>query len=328
MHEPAPADIPLIDLDRWRYGNSTERAAVVAEVDAYLQGLGFLMVKSHGIDSAVRDAARQAAHTFFALDSQEKQRYRCPPDAYRGWIGPGLESNASSYGVQAEDVLIDLKEAYSVGPVFAGVEQYAQLAPRWYAPNIWPDAAVPGFSDALAAWLLAADRCTLVLLEILCSALGLGEAWISAHCQHPMATVTANLYPAVEQAGGWRVGAHTDFGTVTLLDRDTDNGLQVEVAPGTWIEAPRVEDALTVNLGEMMVLLSAGRWRANPHRVLARAGAAANLSLVYFHDPDFDLELPAQHADGRAVTAADFLGEKMDQIIQAPDCAHADAGAS
>ncbi|MEM0953106.1 MAG: 2-oxoglutarate and iron-dependent oxygenase domain-containing protein [Pseudomonadota bacterium] len=322
MQADTTLEIPLVDLNRWQLGSDAERAAVVKDVDAYLQKLGFLMVSNHGIEPAVRDAARHAAHRFFALNASIKQAYACPPDAYRGWIGPGLESNASSYSESSEgdaDVLIDLKEAYSVGPAFAAVEDYRKRAPRWYAPNIWPDEVVPGFSQALTAWLHAADRCTLILLDILCSALGLEDGWVSAHCRHPMATVTANLYPEVRQAGGWRVGAHTDFGTITLLDRDTDNGLQVEVAPGQWIEAPRLENALTVNLGEMMVLLSGGRWRANPHRVAARAGAAANLSLIYFHDPDYDLELPAQHDDGRPVTAADFLGAKMDQIIQSPD---------
>ncbi len=134
-----------------------------------------------------------------------------------------------------------------------------------------------------------------------------------------MATITANHYPGVDAAGGWRVGAHTDFGTVTILDRDTDNGLQVERVAGHWIDAPRLDDALTVNLGEMMVLLSQQRWRANPHRVVAKPGAAANLSLVYFHDPNYDMPLPARHADGSVVTAADFLGQKMDQITQTGD---------
>ena len=319
MTESVPDQIPLIDLDRWRQGNPAQRQQVVEEVDFHLQRLGFLMVRNHGIDAAVRDAARQAALAFFALDTAQKQIYGGPEDAYRGWIAPGLESNASSYADNSGEVIVDLKEAFSVGPVFQGVDACAKKSARWYAPNIWPESHVAGFEKALTDWWFAADRLTQELLQLLSRALGLGRHWVNESCMRPMATVTTNLYPAVVEGGGWRVGAHTDFGTITVLDRDTDNGLQVEVEPGHWIEAPRIEDALTINLGEMMVLLSGQRWKANPHRVAARVGAAVNLSLIYFHDPNHDLELPAQHEDGRVMTAADFLGVKMDQIMQSSE---------
>lgn len=314
--EPSQS-VPLINLDRWRYGGAKERESVVMEVDQHLQRLGFLMVENHGIYPQVRDAARQAAKSFFALSEEQKQAYSCPPEAYRGWIAPGLESNASSYGADdGEPQMLDWKEAFSVGPEFDGIIDYRARAPRWYAPNSWPDKEVPGFQKAMTEWWSAADTLTIELLELMCSIIGFDQAWIRENCSHPMATVTANLYPAVVEESGWRVGAHTDFGTITVLDRDTDNGLQVEIEPGKWIDAPRLENALTINLGEMMVLLTDGRWRANPHRVAAKPDAAENLSLIYFHDPDFDLILPQQQDDGTQMTAADFLKVKMDQIIQ------------
>jgi isopenicillin N synthase-like dioxygenase len=321
MLQDSVQSVPLIDLDRWRHGDASERTSVINEVDQHLQQVGFLMVINHGIPPEVRDAARQAAKSFFALSSGQKQAYSCPPNAYRGWIAPGLESNASSYDVnenadKEKALVLDLKEAFSVGPDFEGIDDYRDKAPRWYADNIWPTKEVTGFQEALTAWWNAADTLTIELLDIMCRAIGFDQAWIDKHCLHPMATVTANLYPAVIEEGGWRVGAHTDFGTITVLDRDTDNGLQVEVEPGRWIDAPQLDNAVTINLGEMMVLLTAGRWRANPHRVAAKLNAADNLSLVYFHDPDYDLVLPQKREDGTNITAADFLKIKMDQIIQ------------
>ena len=73
---------------------------------------------------------------------------------------------------------------------------------------------------------------------------------------------------------------------------------------------------LIINLGEMMVLLSKGRWRANPHRVPARLGAEQNLSLIYFHSPNFDCEIPASDGCRNFIPAGDLLAAKMDQIIQ------------
>ncbi len=305
--------IPLIDLAEWARGTPADRQTLADAVDGHLSTLGFLMVANHGITVDTTAAARRVCRAFFELSPARKALYACPPDVYRGWVGPGLESNGASYGMEAT---IDLKEAYSIGPVFEGAEALRPVAPRWYAPNIWPDADVPGYRDAMLAWMHAADRVAGAILNILTCALQLAPDWTETHCNRAMATVTVNQYPPVSRSGGWRVGPHTDFGTVTVLDRDIDNGLQVEVQPGDWVEAPVVPNALTVNLGEMMVRFSGGRWRANPHRVAAVPGAPASLSLVYFHSPNFDTRLPGETPTGEGLSAGAFLGRKMDQIVQ------------
>jgi len=308
--------LPVVDLALWREGDAKQKASLAALVDEQLQHLGFFRVRNHGLDPAIRTAARQAVQAFFALPEKIKGKYVCPPQAYRGWVPPGAESNASSYSENQSDApIVDLKEAYSVGPVFAGAERYFGAAPRWYAPNIWPAEELPQFQRALTAWSMAADRLTLEVLSVLDATLDLGPQWRALNCDHAMATVTANFYPDVDAEGGWRVGAHTDFGTITVLDRDEDNGLQIEMENGRWLDAPEVDDTLVINLGEMMVLLSRGRWRANPHRVVARPGARQNISLIYFHSPNFDCLVPAPDA-GATVTAGEFLAAKMDQIIQ------------
>ncbi|MEM1111871.1 MAG: 2-oxoglutarate and iron-dependent oxygenase domain-containing protein [Pseudomonadota bacterium] len=308
--------IPLVDLARWTEGDEANRSALTAEVDAHLAGLGFLMVTNHGISPEISAAARDQAQAFFELSSTSKAAYTCPSDAYRGWVGPGLESNSASYGVDPADAPVDLKEAYSIGPAFAGAEKLRATEPRWFAPNIWPNADLPEFQPAMLAWMRAADRLTCTVLNILTRALGLRPDWVSENCGRAMATVTINRYPRVDPGeGGWRVGAHTDFGTVTILDRNFDNGLQVEQRAGKWVEAPVVPGALTVNLGEMMVLISGGRWRANPHRVVAEPGMPECLSLVYFHSPNHDVTLP----DAAGTSAGSFLGNKMDQIVRSPE---------
>ncbi len=311
--------IPLIDLAQWTKGSRSQQLALAADVDRHLQSLGFLMVTNHGLPAATAGSARSLSRTFFDLPPDRKARYACPADAYRGWVAPGLESNNASYGVSLADAPVDLKEAYSIGPEFDGVDHFRVVEPRWYARNIWPDMEVPDYREAMLAWMQAADAVTRTILEVLSHILRLGTSWVEESCTHAIATVTVNQYPPVTEESGWRVGAHTDFGTITLLDRNDDNGLQVESEPGKWIDAPVIPGALTVNLGEMMVLLSRGRWRANPHRVVARPGAPASLSLIYFHSPNFDLSLPNEISGQATDTVGKFLGRKMDQIVRPDD---------
>lgn len=312
--------VPVIDLTKWRDGSEETRSVLINEVDKHLQAIGFLVVKNHGIPEEIRSKARQVAKEFFELDEQTKQQYAPPTSAYRGWIAQGLESNASSYGVSENgEAIVDIKEAFSVGPVFEGFENYQQAAPRWYADNIWPDKHIPGFKNAMVAWWHAADSLTRELLDILARALELDENWVAENCNYPMATITANIYPEMNHESGWRVGAHTDFGTITVLDRDKDNGLQIEMSPGEWQEAPHIENALIINLGSLMVNLSRQRWKANPHRVIARPHASKSLSLIFFHDPNFDTLVPVTNGETDSISAELFLQNKMDQIIRSDD---------
>lgn len=60
--------------------------------------------------------------------------------------------------------------------------------------------------------------------------------------------------------GQMRGGAHTDFGSLTIVPRDqAPGGLQVLV-DGTWINAPHVDDSFVVNLGDLMAEWTNDRW--------------------------------------------------------------------
>ena len=130
-------DIPLVDLSRWFGASADERAGVAAEVDAALSRLGFLVVINHGIDPEVLSACRQSALEFFHGPEDYKTAITYDGGAYRGWIGPGQESNAATYGV---DTPPDLKETFGFGPVDLEDDSLRERNPSWYAPNRWPAA--------------------------------------------------------------------------------------------------------------------------------------------------------------------------------------------
>ncbi len=83
-----------------------------------------------------------------------------------------------------------------------------------------------------------------------------------------------NHYPPVSvvgepEPGQFRIGPHTDFGTVTILDREPGaGGLQVYSEAAGWEDAPYEPDALTVNIGDLLEYWSGRRWPSGRHRVL------------------------------------------------------------
>ena len=90
------------------------------------------------------------------------------------------------------------------------------------------------------------------------------------------------------------LGAHTDFGSVTILFNRL-GGLQV-LPPNTdeWCYVKPLKGHAVVNLGDAMVKFTAGILRSNMHRVSNPPGEQADstrMSLVYFARPEDDIIL-------------------------------------
>ncbi|CZR45426.1 uncharacterized protein FPRO_15399 [Fusarium proliferatum ET1] len=85
-------------------------------------------------------------------------------------------------------------------------------------------------------------------------------------------------------------GAHTDYGTFTIIFQDGTSGLEIEDAeqPGLWVPVPG--DATVVLAGWCAVILSGGNIRATRHRV-RRTPGIRRLSAVLFVAPDVEATL-------------------------------------
>lgn len=311
--------IPAIDLEPWYRGDHDDRRAVAAAVDEQLRRLGFLLVVNHGLDRAILDECRRVARAFFHGPVAAKARYGADDGRYRGWIGPGRESNAATYGV---DTPPDLKETFAIGAVDLADPMLAVTAPEWFAENIWP-VDQPDFQPAVERWWRAGRVLADELLRIFAMALGLPTGYLVDRCRATTATGTINWYgprSANEpEAGQFRIGPHTDFGTVTILDREPGlGGLQVLDEAGNWIDAPFVDGALLVNTGDMLRRWTNDRWCSNEHRVLpppAEDPAEELISLVFFHEPDHDTVVEALPTCVSAANPARHLPIRADAYL-------------
>lgn len=83
-------------------------------------------------------------------------------------------------------------------------------------------------------------------------------------------------------------GAHTDYGTFSIIFQDGTAGLELEDADGGWRSVPG--DVTVILTGWCALLLSGGRIRAARHRV-RRVPGVRRLSAVLFMAPDVDVKL-------------------------------------
>jgi isopenicillin N synthase-like dioxygenase len=310
--------IPTIDLASWREGDPT----IGPTVDTALQRAGFLLAAGHGVDDVLRADVRAAARRFFALPAEVKQKYSVRIGG-RGWLAPGVEANGNVEGVQTPP---DLKESFAVGPDTPTGDPEVDAV--WFPPNVWP-AEVPELRDAVTRYVAAMTTVSLELLELCADALGLQRDALTALAKNPTWTFNINRYPPLTEVGEpapgqFRIGAHTDFGTVTVLDREPGaGGLQVDVDGAGWTDAPYDPAAFTINIGDLLAHWTGLRWRSGRHRVLPPQPDAPDeelVSLVFFFELDHDaLVTPlapplGRRADLEPVVSAPFLRERLDAI--------------
>ncbi|MCC5480163.1 isopenicillin N synthase family oxygenase [Streptomyces sp. JA03] len=315
------APVPTIDLRPWLAGGEEARAALARTVDQALQTAGFLLVTGHGVEPELRAAIRRAAREFFLLPDEVKRRYEAKVGG-RGWLGPGAEANGYAEGTETPP---DLKESLT----FATDEPFEDpvVNAEWYAPNVWP-AEVPGLRGLCRTYLSRMAALEKELLSLLGYALGLRPDFFSRHMDRPTYGFNINWYPGTDVVGAplpgqFRIGPHTDFGTVTVLDRQAGKGgLQVYTDAGGWEDAPYDPAALTINIGDLLSRWTGDRWRSGRHRVLpppVEAPAEELMSLVYFGEctPGTLVEsvpAPVGRVTYPPVDSHVYLREKLDSI--------------
>nr|XP_016456722.1 PREDICTED: probable 2-oxoglutarate-dependent dioxygenase At3g49630 isoform X2 [Nicotiana tabacum] len=81
-------------------------------------------------------------------------------------------------------------------------------------------------------------------------------------------------------------GAHTDYGFLSLLNQD-DDVVALENKSGDLIAATPVKGTFICNIGDMLKILSNGKYEFTVHRVINNT-SKYRACVAYFYEPNFD----------------------------------------
>ena len=284
---------PVFDLAAFQHSDDVGKRQMGREVDLICRASGFLAVQNHGIPDEVISGVWQAAHDFFDLAPEAKETVRAPYPGYPyGYLGPGAEALAKSKGV---DTPPDLKESFNGGPLAIPPGLTDQEALSFcYAETIWPDAPKT-FRPAWEAYYRAVTDLAARIMKVFAVALELPEDYFQSTIGQPISALRALNYPelsAPPPEGQLRAGAHTDYGSLTiLLPQPGSKGLEIMTPEGSWREVPPVDGAFVINIGDLMARWTNDRWVSTLHRVVnvspEEGGLARRQSLAFFHQPDW-----------------------------------------
>jgi isopenicillin N synthase-like dioxygenase len=284
-------DIPVVDLEDLRSGESARKARAGAAITEAFGHFGLVYVKNHGVDAQNVDALFDGFLRLTALDEATKKPYGRPDIWFqRGWTPPNTEKAVVAGGQP------DFKECWFAAPLPSDPE-VAAMYPQIYAENIWPGAH-PGFdaADFRTRYMKMGLELQAAAEGLLrAAAIGLGlpdETFVATAQGGPHVTRLLHYLPlrADQVNTGILWGEeHTDFNLITILpggrfydaDRkscprpDDSSGLYLRTRPsetepkGDLVRGVAPAGCITAQVGQQLEILTGGAMLATPHVVTA-----------------------------------------------------------
>lgn len=318
--------VPTIDLAPYFEGTAEGKRKVAKEVDRACKDIGFLVITNHGIPRQLIERVYNLSREFFNQPMAEKRKVDRPsPDMVRGYSAVAEES--LSYSME-EAAPGDLKESFSIGPIDVPEDAYHRGpdAGPHFAPNVWPE-TIDGFREAYSEYFGAMSDLARSLMRIFALALDLDEHFFDDKIDKEISMLRTLSYPNMGtriEEGQMRAGAHTDYGSLTIVKPDdSPGGLQVRNQNGDWVDVPYVDGSFVVNIGDLMMRWTNDQWVSTLHRVvnppLDAEATRPRQSIVFFHQPNYDAMIECLPsclgADGQAkyppVSSGDHLKSKF-----------------
>ncbi len=259
------------------------------------------------------EAAWRSARAFFDLPVETKLGVAAggSPYGYEPIAAEALGRTA----VGQRDTEPDPKQTFNLGPPNRGPGSGFGAFER-----VWPTEPY----ELRITWLAYYDemeRLATLLLQLFARSMGLGPDRFSSAFDRHLSALRALDYPTSAPSDrSIRAGAHTDYGTLTILRPDPDvGGLEVGDGSGGWLEVPTIDGSFVVNVGDLMHRWTNGRWLSSLHRVVADPGGRRRNSMAFFHNPNWDAAVapilldPAEQPLFEPVVAGPWLQAKFEQ---------------
>ncbi|KAG6431338.1 hypothetical protein SASPL_109417 [Salvia splendens] len=251
-------DLPIINL--------LNKSEAMKEMVRACEEYGFFKVINHGVPQEIISQVEEEAAGFFAMPGPEKMRagptYGCKNIGLKGDVGEVeyliLQPNSSPFLIQSDES--------------------------------------NKFSSAINAYVEAVRKLACELLDLLMEGL-LGStpnpttsSMLSRLIKDSESDsiLRVNHYPPVDvstDSPKIGFGEHTDPQIITLLRSNGVKGLQISIEDGVWIPVnPRPESSFCVNVGDLLQVMTNGRFVSVKHRVAVQP-YESRMSIAYFAAP-------------------------------------------
>ena len=290
--------IPIIDISPYLAGDPEGKQSVAKQIDEACREVGFFMVVGHAVPQSLIDSIMDISWKFFEQDKTIKRKWASEFGNFRRGYMP-VGGNTLSYTLDSQEAPPDLLEAYTIGKFDLPDDAYHNSVRKsYFEKNIWPELP-ENFEEVLKRYYQAMEWVANKLMGAFALALDLEEDFFTDKIDKHITAMRLNHYPEPETdplPGQLRAGAHTDYGSLTiLLPTAAPGGLEVRLKDETWHPVNPIaglSSAFVVNLGDLMERWTNDCWVSTLHRVVPpardRTLGSRRLSIAFFHQPNYD----------------------------------------
>ncbi|KAI5399653.1 1-aminocyclopropane-1-carboxylate oxidase homolog 12 [Lathyrus oleraceus] len=238
--------VPSVDLADIHL-DPTRRKTVVEKIREASETWGFFQVVNHGIEIPVLDEMKNGVTRFFEQDSEVKRELYSRDDAVKPLV---YNSNFDLYSSPAAN----WRDTF-----------YCFMAPHSPKPEDLPSVC----RDIMLEYSKEVMKLGNVLFELLSEALGLNPNYLNdMRCNEGLVAVCHYYPPCPQPELTLGTTKHTDNDFITVLLQDHIGGLQV-LHENNWVDVSPIPDALVINIGDLLQLITNDIFKSVEHRVVA-----------------------------------------------------------
>ncbi|XP_020582842.1 S-norcoclaurine synthase 1-like [Phalaenopsis equestris] len=253
--------IPVIDFGKLFDPDSSVEEA--AKLHSACEDWGFFQLVNHGIPEDVINKVKQVVEDFFKLPLEEKEKVAQLPGQTEGY-GQAF--------IHSKEQKLDWGDRLA----------YATFPPNLKQLRLWPTNP-PSFRETFDAYAIEIKRLSDELLKMISKNLGLGLKELYDMFKGGIQIVKCNYYPPCpnpDKVLGF--SPHSDAtGLTVLLQMNELQGLQIN-RKGKWLPVKALPGAFVINVGDIIEILSNGKYKSIEHRVVVN-NKKARLSIAGFH---------------------------------------------
>ncbi|XP_009141107.1 probable 2-oxoacid dependent dioxygenase [Brassica rapa] len=261
---PSTLTIPTIDMGGGVFESTVARKEVTEKVKDAMEKFGFFQAINHGIPLEVMEKIKEGIRAFHAQDPEARKRF------YSREKTKAIKYNSNS-------------------------DLYDSPAASWrdtLSCFMFPDVPkTDDLPDICREIMLDYSKRVMMfgelIFELISESLGLKPNHLKKmDCAKGLLMLCHCYPPCPEPDRTLGATQHTDRSFITILLQDHIGGLQV-LHDGYWIDVPPNPNALILNVGDLLQLITNDKFVSVEHRVLANGGEEPRTSIASFfvHPP-------------------------------------------
>ncbi|KAK4414581.1 Flavanone 3-dioxygenase 3 [Sesamum alatum] len=257
--------LPVIDLSLLE--NPSLRPQVIEQVHEACKELGVFQVINHGIQISLTDDALDVAEEFFDLPNEKKM---C---------------------LASTDVREPVRYGTSLNHVNDKVQYWRDFIKHYSHPistwiDMWPSEP-SSYKKKMGNYAKAAHVLHKKLMEVVLESVGLRQDYLQKDIEEGSQVMAVNCYPACPEPNlALGLPPHSDYGSLTII-LQSQQGLEIKDSNGKWQSVSLIKDALVVQLGDQLEVLSNGRYKSVVHRAILNS-EKRRLSIASLHSLAID----------------------------------------